>query len=50
MAWFRKTKKPRPVKSDRPRSTVPEGLWVKCESCKEIIYARDLDRNQRVCP
>lgn len=50
MAWFRKTKKPKPVKSDRPRSTVPEGLWVKCESCKEIIYARDLDRNQRVCP
>ena len=50
MAWFRKTKKPKPVKSDRPRSTVPEGLWVKCESCKEIIYARDLDKNLRVCP
>jgi acetyl-CoA carboxylase carboxyl transferase subunit beta len=25
-------------------------LWVKCEGCKEIIYARDLDRNLRVCP
>src|SRR4029078_12491181 len=32
------------------RSTVPEGLWVKCEACKEIIYSRDLDRNLRVCP
>jgi acetyl-CoA carboxylase carboxyl transferase subunit beta len=50
MAWFRKTKKPKPLRNDRPRSTVPEGLWVKCESCKEIIYARDLDKNQRVCP
>jgi acetyl-CoA carboxylase carboxyl transferase subunit beta len=50
MAWFRKTKKPKPVRNDRPRSTVPEGLWVKCESCKEIIYSRDLDRNLRVCP
>ncbi len=50
MAWFRKTKKPRPVRIDRPRSTVPEGLWVKCESCKEIVYSRDLDRNLRVCP
>jgi acetyl-CoA carboxylase carboxyl transferase subunit beta len=50
MAWFRKTKKPKPVRHDRPRSTVPEGLWVKCEGCKEIIYSRDLDRNLKVCP
>jgi acetyl-CoA carboxylase carboxyl transferase subunit beta len=50
MAWFRKTKKPKPLRMDRPRSTVPEGLWVKCEGCKEIIYSRDLDRNLRVCP
>jgi acetyl-CoA carboxylase carboxyl transferase subunit beta len=35
---------------DRPRSTVPEGLWVKCEGCKEIVYSRDLDRNLKVCP
>src|SRR5262245_8995780 len=50
MAWFRKTKKPKAIRADRPRSTVPEGLWVKCEACKEIIYSRDLDRNLRVCP
>jgi acetyl-CoA carboxylase carboxyl transferase subunit beta len=50
MAWFRKTKKPKPVRMDRPRSTVPEGLWLKCEGCKEIVYSRDLDRNLRVCP
>jgi acetyl-CoA carboxylase carboxyl transferase subunit beta len=50
MAWFRKTKQPKAVRMDRPRSTVPEGLWVKCEGCKEIVYSRDLDRNLRVCP
>jgi acetyl-CoA carboxylase carboxyl transferase subunit beta len=50
MAWFRKTKKPKAVRVDRPRSNVPEGLWVKCEGCKEIVYSRDLDRNLRVCP
>jgi acetyl-CoA carboxylase carboxyl transferase subunit beta len=50
MAWFRKTKKPKPIRQDRPRSTVPEGLWVKCEGCKEVVYSRDLDRNLRVCP
>lgn len=49
MVWFKKTKKPKPIR-DRRRSTVPEGLWVKCEGCKEIVYARDLDRNLRVCP
>jgi acetyl-CoA carboxylase carboxyl transferase subunit beta len=50
MAWFRKTKKPKAVREDRARSTVPEGLWVKCEGCKEIVYSRDLERNLRVCP
>jgi acetyl-CoA carboxylase carboxyl transferase subunit beta len=50
MAWFRKTKKPKPIRQDRQRSTVPEGLWVKCEGCKEVVYSRDLDRNLRVCP
>jgi acetyl-CoA carboxylase carboxyl transferase subunit beta len=50
MAWFKKAKKPKPIRGDRRRSTVPEGLWVKCDGCKEIIYARDLDRNLRVCP
>jgi acetyl-CoA carboxylase carboxyl transferase subunit beta len=29
---------------------VPEGLWVKCDGCKEIVYSRDLDRNLKVCP
>jgi len=50
MAWFRKTKTPKPIRQERPRSNVPEGLWVKCEGCKEVIYSRDLDRNLRVCP
>ncbi len=50
MAWFRKAKKPKPIVADRPRSQVPEGLWVKCEGCKEIIYSRELERNFRICP
>jgi acetyl-CoA carboxylase carboxyl transferase subunit beta len=49
MAWFRKAKKPKPIR-EKVRSSVPEGLWVKCDGCKEIIYSRDLDRNLRVCP
>jgi acetyl-CoA carboxylase carboxyl transferase subunit beta len=48
MAWFRKKKKVRPVGLGR-RSPVPEGLWVKCEGCKEAIYSKDLEANLRVC-
>ncbi|MEM7355159.1 MAG: acetyl-CoA carboxylase, carboxyltransferase subunit beta [Acidobacteriota bacterium] len=50
MPWFKKTKKPKPVRSDRPRSTVPEGLWVKCQGCREIIYSKELQRSLRICP
>jgi acetyl-CoA carboxylase carboxyl transferase subunit beta len=50
MPWFKKTKKPKPVRAARPRSTVPEGLWVKCDGCKEVIYSKELDRNLRTCP
>ncbi len=50
MAWFRKTKKPKAVQKDRRQSKVPEGLWVKCEGCREIIYAKELQRNLRICP
>ena len=51
MVWFKKAKTPKPIRDqDRPRSTVPEGLWVKCEGCKEVIYSRELDQNLRVCP
>jgi acetyl-CoA carboxylase carboxyl transferase subunit beta len=27
-----------------------EGLWVKCEGCRQIIWKKDLDANLNVCP
>lgn len=48
MAWFKKKKQPRPVRSGR--SPVPEGLWVKCDGCREVIYSKELEQNLRVCP
>lgn len=50
MAWFKKAKRQRPVGRERPRSQVPEGLWVKCEGCREIIYSKELEKNLRICP
>jgi acetyl-CoA carboxylase carboxyl transferase subunit beta len=49
MAWFKKTRKPIESLGDKP-SRVPEGLWVKCPGCAQIIYNKDLDKNQQVCP
>ena len=50
MPWFKKTKKPKPIRRDRLRSTVPEGLWIKCQGCKEIIYSKELNRGFKICP
>jgi acetyl-CoA carboxylase carboxyl transferase subunit beta len=50
MAWFRKTKKRKAAPAERPTSTVPEGLWVKCDGCREIIYSKELRRNLEICP
>lgn len=50
MPWFKKTKKPKAVRQDRQRSTVPEGLWTKCGQCREVIYSKEVERNQQVCP
>lgn len=45
MAWFIKNKD-----KTNKKVKVPEGLWVKCNSCKEIIYRQEVDRNLKVCP
>jgi acetyl-CoA carboxylase carboxyl transferase subunit beta len=29
---------------------MPEGLWVKCESCEAVLYRTDLEKNLGVCP
>jgi acetyl-CoA carboxylase carboxyl transferase subunit beta len=49
VAWFKKTRKPI-ASSKRQASRVPEGLWVKCPGCSQIIYKKDLATNLSVCP
>ena len=48
MAWFRREHTPL-ARADQ-ESRVPEGLWVKCGSCKEILYRKDVVKNLSVCP
>ena len=47
-AWFWKGKG---EGEDRPKKVnIAEGLWVKCDSCKETVYRAEVDRAGRVCP
>ena len=53
MAWFKREdagaeKKAKP--DDRERRVKTEGLWLKCEGCREIIWKKDLESNYNVCP
>src|SRR5438445_4304433 len=48
MAWFRRERSPLPAHEQESR--VPEGLYVKCDSCKEILYRKDVVKNVSVCP
>src|SRR5450759_54062 len=47
--WFKKDSKPKEPRQNRA-SKVPEGLWVKCAGCREIIFAKELARNHKICP
>lgn len=48
MAWFKKgkTEEAEPPK----RTKVAEGMWLKCNHCREIVYRKEVDRNNKVCP
>jgi acetyl-CoA carboxylase carboxyl transferase subunit beta len=47
MAWLNRDKAP--LVSGERKDT-PDGLWERCDNCTEIIFKRDFDANQRVCP
>ncbi|HEX5816169.1 MAG TPA: acetyl-CoA carboxylase, carboxyltransferase subunit beta [Methylomirabilota bacterium] len=48
MAWFRR--KPEETAGMPKKVNIAEGLWIKCDSCKEIMYRAEVERAGRVCP
>ena len=48
MAWFKKQKSPEVEGLKRPKAV--EGMWLKCNHCREIVYRKEVDRNNKVCP
>jgi acetyl-CoA carboxylase carboxyl transferase subunit beta len=48
MAWFKRQSGELDTSGERKVRT--EGLWVKCDNCRQIIWKKDLEDNLNVCP
>lgn len=48
--FFRRTRKTFTSRHDKADAQVPEDMWAKCPSCREIIYQKELFDNAKVCP
>ena len=49
MSWFIKKRQQKTAVEERT-VRVPEGLWVKCDACRELIYRAELANTRNVCP
>jgi len=47
MDWFKRKKE---ALKPTDKKELPDGLWVKCDSCGEIIYKKELEKKLYVCP
>jgi len=48
MSWFKREEQQ--LDTSGERTVRSEGLWVKCEGCRQIIWKKDLEANLNVCP
>jgi acetyl-CoA carboxylase carboxyl transferase subunit beta len=48
MAWFKRESAE--LDTSGTKTVRTEGLWVKCEGCRQIIWKKDLEENLNVCP
>ncbi len=48
MSWFKRQNQELDTSGEKKVRT--EGLWVKCEGCRQIIWKKDLEENFNVCP
>src|SRR5262245_19435349 len=46
MAWWSRNR----GLSTEQKKSVPKGLWVKCESCGQLLFEGELEENLQVCP
>ena len=50
MTWFKKSEEEKEGREKREELKPSDQLWVKCNSCNEIIYRKVIERNFQVCP
>lgn len=49
MSWFKRDGKSI-ESSGEDRRVLTDGLWIKCEGCKEPVWKKDLEANTNLCP
>jgi len=47
MSWLNRVRKALPF---TPKRDTPDNLWVKCPSCREMLFTKDYEANLFVCP
>jgi acetyl-CoA carboxylase carboxyl transferase subunit beta len=48
MAWFKRQEEN--IQTDTPKTDIPDGMWVKCEECGELIHKKQWEANAFTCP
>jgi acetyl-CoA carboxylase carboxyl transferase subunit beta len=48
MSWFKRQENK--IENAREKTVRTEGLWIKCDSCEQVIFKADLEANSYVCP
>ena len=48
MTWFKRESSE--IEASGEKKVRTEGLWVKCDGCRQVIWKKDLDQNFNVCP
>lgn len=46
MAWFKRVKA---GLSSQDKKSLPDGVWLKCQNCREVLYKKELEKNYSVC-
>jgi len=50
MSWWKRDKPSVTTSSSDDRTVLTEGLWVKCEGCRQVIFRQELEKNLHLCP
>jgi acetyl-CoA carboxylase carboxyl transferase subunit beta len=48
MTWFKR--EDNEIVTDDRKTVRTEGLWTKCDGCRQVIFKADMDANDNVCP